>query len=384
MSIESVEETEGFLPHPIGNSTTLSLFMELGIHNYTQYVLYACDSHGNCSTLDPSPGAGYSKQHVVVSYRKIESKNRQFNMSGKEVPTNKKGLAIQQYVIPLEKLTSANCIYLPKLELCIGFNEKWLYEFHPKLHQNIQRNIQTVNKIYRDGIESAPIKIIANDPYGRIQRLFINWGQHVVSVGVSNEIHQQMFCKVYIGTQPGEYSEYEMDLNKILSMENNDCVTNKGVFCIAPTAQKVYAWLQTKINSKEELFTKADVQKIIDGTEQKSKVTARTLESKIDQLEREISFLKAENKSYVDTINSYNLKDIEAEKRKLNEDKQNFEREKMQHAYEQMKQEREENQQKKDLANINYWTNIAKAATVAVPILIAAGALAKGFVSPAK
>ena len=39
----------------------------------------------------------------------------------------------------------------------------------------------------------------------------------------------------------------------------------------------------------------------------------------------------------------------------------------MQHAYEQMKQEREENQQKKDLANINYWTNIAK-----------------GFVSPAK
>ena len=54
------------------------------------------------------------------------------------------------------------------------------------------------------------------------------------------------------------------------------------------------------------------------------------------------------------------------------------------HAYEQMKQEREENQQKKDLANINYWTNIAKAATVAVPILIAAGALAKGFVSPAK
>lgn len=49
-----------------------------------------------------------------------------------------------------------------------------------------------------------------------------------------------------------------------------------------------------------------------------------------------------------------------------------------------MKQEREENQQKKDLANINYWTNIAKAATVAVPILIAAGALAKGFVSPAK
>lgn len=246
MSIESVEETEGFLPHPIGNSTTLSLFMELGIHNYTQYVLYACDSHGNCSTLDPSPGAGYSKQHVVVSYRKIESKNRQFNMSGKEVPTNKKGLAIQQYVIPLEKLTSANCIYLPKLELCIGFNEKWLYEFHPKLHQNIQRNIQTVNKIYRDGIESAPIKIIANDPYGRIQRLFINWGQHVVSVSVSNEIHQQMFCKVYIGTQPGEYSEYEMDLNKILSMENNDCVTNKGVFCIAPTAQKVYAWLQTK------------------------------------------------------------------------------------------------------------------------------------------
>ena len=132
------------------------------------------------------------------------------------------------------------------------------------------------------------------------------------------------------------------------------------------------------------MFTKADVQKIIDGTEQKSKVTARTLESKLDQLEREISFLKAENKSYVDTINSYNLKDIEAEKRKLNEDKQNFEREKMQHAYEQMKQEREENQQKKDLANINYWTNIAKAATVAVPILIAAGALAKGFVSPAK
>ena len=56
----------------------------------------------------------------------------------------------------------------------------------------------------------------------------------------------------------------------------------------------------------------------------------------------------------------------------------------MQYAYEQMKHEREESQQKKDLANINYWTNIAKAATVVIPILITVGAVAKGFMSSTK
>ena len=380
--------TDEYSSYSIGTDSRLSFYSELGIENYTDSLLYVCNSHGIIHEVTSSPDIIFKNQTVIIKYRNAFHDERVFNSQRFEIASTKKGIPFRQCVISKNDLLTKGFIYLEELELCIGFNKKVVYQRHPKLNFNEEKEYRAFIKTHRDAITSAPIKVVANDALGRIDRIYLNICQQVVSVKVSNNPMLPNNCVVYLGSMNGEYFEYELNIDDIINGTNIECVMKRGVMCLAPTPQHVYKWLQLKNTSKEELYTSKDVQKIVDKAIAKYKYDVQSRDSDIKILQEEIDSYKKEIKSLQEIIKSYNNRDIEEEKRKLEKDKQEFERMKWRYEFEKMEKENELNdklnKEKSQSSDLSFWATVLKTSTIIIPVLVTLGALLKGYNSPAK
>lgn len=377
--------------YPIQAFQTISLYQEIGIQNCSSHSVYVCDSTGVCTTVETSPGPFNTNEQKLVIYKRQTAGKRTFDGFQREV-AHKEGLLATMTEITIAAMLEDGFVYIEELDFCLGLNKYDVLNNHPKINANIVKRYGAMQKIERHAENTAPLKIIVNDPKGRTDKLYTHWGDHVVTIHVSNNQNVEPMCCVLIATQSGQYSEYTFDLESILDSTQIECVTKQGVLCIAPTYDMVARFIHAKKFSSVNLFTQQDVQRAVESETHKLTYQLNEAQNNIAELKAQVNKLGIENKSYVE-LNTYLQKRItDEENRKYESLKRTFDldqtRRKISHdeymaerrqSTEETKLEKEK--ESKESAKISNFGTIMKTITIVVPVILTLITVGKTFFS---
>lgn len=366
--------------YPISAFQTLSLYQEIGMHNCGSHPVYVCDSTGNCMTVETSPGPFNVDEQKLVIYKRQTFGKRTFDGFQKEVMKND-GLMATMTEVTLSAMLENGFVYIEELDLCVGLNKYDVLNNHPKISTNIVKRYGALQSIERTADNTAPLKIIVNDPKGRTDKLYTHWGDHVVAIHVSNNKNIESMCRVLIATQSGQYSEYTFDLEGILDSTQIECVTKQGVLCIAPLYDMVARYVHTKRFSTGNLFTQQDLQRAVESETQKLSYKLSEAQNTVAELKSQVDRLNVENRAYVELNSNLQKRITDEENRKYESVKRNFEldqtRRKISHdenmaerrqSTEETKLEKEKESKKS--AEISNFGVVMKTIAIVVPVIL--------------
>lgn len=380
------------LMYPIHAFQTISAYQEIGIQNCSSHQVYICDSTGVCATVETSPGPFNISEQKLVIYKRQTSGKRTFDNFQRETVERKDGLMATMTEITISAMLENGFVYIEALDLCVGLNKYDVLNNHPKIDANIIKRYGAIQNVERQAENTAPLKIIVNDPKGRTNRLYTHWGDHVVAIHVSNNANIEPMCRVLIATQSGQYSEYTFDLESILDSTQIECVTKQGVLCIAPTYELVARYVHTKKFSAGNLFTQQDVQRAVESETQKLTYKLNEAQNTVTELKAQVDRLSAENRAYTELNANLQKRLADEENRRYESLKRTFDidqtRRKMHHdecmaerrqSTEETKLEKEK--ESRESAKISTFGTIMKTIAVVVPVVITLITIGKTFIS---
>lgn len=361
--VEETKSKEFTASNAIGSAKQLSYYVEIGVINHSPYTIIAGDSNGNYYTIFPTKLLSQNSQTCEVFKRHIDGKEREFSSYGAE--TSSKGFPTNSWIFDVKGLLSEKYVYISELGWMFSLSEQIIAENHPKLQHNIDAITNSKIQQYLAAVNTAPIKIFANDSTGTIKELWLSIGNHVICVGITTDKLLSSHCRIVIGMTLGNYNEYEMDLSKIIDGTEIECVTKDGVICVAPTEYQVRQWLFDKVNTIGETYTKAQLNKIVTRETTQLQIQNKELQYSIERLEVGLNRASNELKTYRELDAIRETKGLEHEKIDFEREKRNFERLKMELSYKQTEIESTNKELTNKLSTI---TAVAKATAVIAPI----------------
>lgn len=358
MTTEDIECKQIKLTHAVGGMQHLSFFEEIGFLNKSITTIYVGDVHGNIYTIYPAKLTTSPANTCDVFVRLSAGGSRKFDATGKEC--NPDGLVVTNWTIKLSDIFENKFVYIKELGLIFVADKRNITEFHPKLDVNIDKRIASTVGQHIRSMDTAPIKVFANDASGTIDTIWLCIGDHVFSTAITNEQLIGTFCKISIGTSSGRYFEYSVDLEKtVREGEVEEVITQDGVFAVSATEGTIRNWKFKKNHEVDGcIYTKAQLTKLIAKETNDAKNRIAELEQEIATLKLALLKSKEETKIYMDLYNG-------KESRNLEQEKQEFEREKREYERLKLMLEKEKN---KDTQFYNTLTTVAKTLSILIPI----------------
>ena len=207
---------DNFWSDTIGNFRSLGFYQELGIINKTGEKIYVCNIYKQVYEINTNViGMSDFKSLKILLRTEQNARGRYFNNYGIESPSDTRGFKIKTFDINVAYLNEVGHIYVAELGLCIAYTKNEALAHHQAMPEFFERRYKSLNEIYKTAICLAPLKIMANDPYNRFNKIWTIINNRVFCVSVSNESNEAPMCRVYFGVDPGDYRVFDFDIEDI-------------------------------------------------------------------------------------------------------------------------------------------------------------------------
>lgn len=347
---------------PIEEVSVTSVRSVIDIRNNTRIPVYACDVNGEHTVCPCTTGHGRYDNSLVVRFRTVR---------GPRMDTDRKLFPRQngqtkfthwEVVIPERDLLTGSVLFLKEIGYTFGIDATAVKLRHPKLDINIEQRIYAEVSSRLACHHQAPVVLVANDPHGRIDNIYLGMGSFVMRAMVTNEPSMDEIFQLRKLNTNGRYQETDIAIKDILNGSLEITEFEDGPMFIATTESAVTAWV-FRNKQKPEGYTKEELE---------------TIENDLKQhYERQLKTLKADNATMKEDnlkLNTILANHLAHESTVM---KNAHDKTKMEHDEKQMQHELMTDQLKlkKEIVSANSsditaGSNIVKAAAIIIPAVI--------------
>ena len=288
------EDSSKFSHSPLWKNDTCSYREIIDIKNLTGKVIYFIDQCGSLKEIPPlgqvhknCPSSELIVQIIVQNYDGPIKRN--LDRSVKPNDGNKFLTGICE--LTLEEL-NRSFLYVLELNLVFGLNRDDLLHIHPKSDSYIEKTILDMVELRLSASSRSPMKLEINDPYARINKLFLVWATNISRFEVHRNDILPEFCKITFINEIGNEEIYKFDLSDILNSKGGIFVDELDMLITTSKQQAVNRKYYNEINYNRESVSAGEYDKQLNGVVEEYKRQIQILKQQMDNVESELKFYK--------------------------------------------------------------------------------------------
>ena len=272
-------------------------YSEMFIQNNTRNNIVAIDCNNNKFSIPPISNNQIGREFVIVWKRSTTGQTVDRN----NMPVPLPGLRI---AIPIHDLNRDGGYFIDEINMVLCTEAMSVTTSHPKSCITFEDAAYQASIALLEKMEQAPtLKLIANDPEGRYNKLYTAFGDMIVEIDITKMYGEaELLIDYYYN---GKQNSFSVDLDEFFNKAEEVLELNDLPIAFL-TTNKARAM---KYTSEYKRIPQSDVDELMKKAATKS---AKDIAAVKDRYETEVSLKESENKRLADTI-----KNLTAEKNQL-------------------------------------------------------------------
>ena len=277
-----------------------TLYSEIMIQNNTKDNIIAIDSSNNHRIIPPVSTSQFGRETVVIWYRStteptVDQNNNPFHIDGNRI------------IIPKHELNNEGGCYVQEINTVLCTEAMSITTTHPRSSITYMDASEEARSSVAETINDAPtIKLVANDPDGRYNKLYTVIGDITIEIQISNIYGEAVLQIMYF--EHGKHQTYEVELNEFFESAN-DLLELKDLPISFITTNKARA---SRYASECKRVPQAEVEEMLKKAALKS---AKDINVVKDQYDTDIKIKDSEIKRLKDEIKVANSAKEDADRK---------------------------------------------------------------------
>lgn len=185
-----------------------AFYTELSIQNHTRENIVIVDCHNNKHVLPPATSNPVGRELVTIWYRATTNPTLDYNNNPQQVD----GIRI---VFSKHELMQDSGVFIHELNLLICSQNSATVASHPLASVTYEDAAADAREILSESISDAPtVKLIANDPENRYNKLYTMIGDMLVTIDVTHVYGEAELQILYFNK--GDSEEFRVPLEEFL------------------------------------------------------------------------------------------------------------------------------------------------------------------------
>ena len=279
------------------------LYSEVLIQNNTYGNIVCIDSHNNKTVVPPMTSNQIGREQIVIWKRRTTNPTVENNY-----PKSCPGIRV---IIPKHALMQEGGFFVKEVDLLVCTEAMSVMASHPQACMTYADAVSKATEDLVEAINDAPsIKITANDPEGRYNKLYTVYGNMTVEINVTKVYGECVLMIHYFNR--GESQVFEVPLDEFFN-SGEDILDLEDLPINFITTNRIKA---QHYASEVKRIPQAEVDKMLKNAEQKA---AKDIAAVKAQYETDITIKASENKRLTEELKSVNAEkdDLEAKYREL-------------------------------------------------------------------
>ena len=186
-----------------------TMYSELMIQNNTKDNIIAIDSSNNHTVIPPVNQNQFGRETVIVWYRStteqtVDQNNNPLHIDGHRI------------IIPKHELNSEGGCYIPEINTVLCTEAMSIMTTHPRSSITYMDASEEARASVAESIQdAATIKLVANDPDGRYNKLYTVIGDMTIEIQISNVYGEAVLQIMYF--DHGKHQTYEVELDEFFN-----------------------------------------------------------------------------------------------------------------------------------------------------------------------
>ena len=280
-----------------------TFYSELMIQNNTKDNIIAIDSANNHKIIPPVSTNQFGRETVVIWFRSTIEPTVDGNNTPHQIDGNK-------IVIPKHELNHEGGCFIPEINTVLCTEAMAIMATHPRSSVTYLDASEEAQSKVADTIQDAPtIKLVANDPEGRYNKLYTVIGDILIEIQISNLYGEAVLQIMYF--DKGTHNTFEVELDEFFNSAE-DMLELKDLPISFITTNKARA---SRYATECKRVPQSEVEEMLKKAATKS---AKDIGAVKDQYDTDIKVRDSEIKRLKDEIKTANSDKDDAE-RKYNE-----------------------------------------------------------------
>lgn len=280
-----------------------TLYSELMIQNNTKDNIIAIDSANNHKIIPPVNQNQFGRETVIVWYRStieptVDQNNTPLHIDGNRI------------IIPKHELNNEGGCYIPEINTVLCTEAMSIMATHPRSSITYMDASEEARASVAETIQdAATIKLVANDPDGRYNKLYTVIGDMTIEIQIGNVYGEAVLQIMYF--DHGKHKTYEVELDEFFNSAD-DLLELKDLPISFVTTNKARA---ARYATEYKRVPQSEVEEMLKKAATKS---AKDIVAVKEQYDTDIKVKDNEIKRLKDEVKTANADKDDAE-RKYNE-----------------------------------------------------------------